>query len=87
MENVGDQVYKVKVADIKNGIVNMPYLQRPAWLKFQKNDKIHQKLASLISLSQSPEKRKTGGDFTTLKRLHNLYTKGGSYSEYSFTKK
>ena len=76
MEIVGDQVFKVTVADIENGIVNMPYLQRPAWLKVQKNDKIHQKLASLISLSQSPEKKKTGGDFTTLKRLHSLYTKG-----------
>ena len=36
----------------------------------------HQQLESLIKTSQSPEKRKTGGDQTTLKRLHSLYKKG-----------
>ena len=54
----------------------MPFTQRPGWLKVQQNDRTHQQLPWLINTSQSPEKRKTKGDNTTLKLLHNLYKKG-----------
>ena len=54
----------------------MPFLQRSAWLKVQRNDKTHQQLAHLLKTSQSPEKKRTGGEHTNLKRLHNLYKKG-----------
>ena len=42
MEKVGDRIFKVTVADIENGNINMPYTQRAAWLKVQKSDKTHQ---------------------------------------------
>ena len=54
----------------------MPFIQRLAWIKVQQNDKVHQQLSHLIDSSQSPEKKKTKGDNTTLKRLHNLYKSG-----------
>ena len=54
----------------------MPFTQRQAWITVQKNDKVHQELSKLIDSSQSPEKKKTNGDNTMLKRLHNLYKKG-----------
>ena len=54
----------------------MPLTQRPGWLKVQQNDRTHQQLAWLINTSQSPERRKTKGDNTQLKLLHNLYKKG-----------
>ena len=76
MEMAGDKVAKITVDDIEKGLINMPFNQRSAWLKVQKNDKVHQQLAFLIETSQSPERKKTKGDNTTLKRLHNLYKKG-----------
>ena len=54
----------------------MPFTQKAAWLKVQKNYRTHQQLAHLVENLQSPEKKKTVGDFTNLKRLHNLYKKG-----------
>ena len=76
MEQMGDNVAKISVQDVEQGSVNMPFIQRSAWVKVQKNDKVHQQLDLLIKTSQSPEKKKTGGDNTTLKRLHNLFKKG-----------
>ena len=76
MEMIGDKVAKITVDDIEKGSANMPFNQRSAWIKVQKNDKVHQQLAFLINTSQSPERRKTKGDNTILKRLHNLYKKG-----------
>ena len=54
----------------------MPYIQRNAWWKVQKNDPLHQKLTFLIDSSQLPDKKKTKGENTNLKRLHNLYRNG-----------
>ena len=76
MQNIGDRVAKISVADINEGRVTMPFNQRAAWLKVQKEDKIHQQLSFLINNSLSPEKRKTKGDNTIIKRLHNLYKLG-----------
>ena len=69
-------IAKVTVEDIEHGKVSMPFTQRAAWLKVQKNDKMHQQLTWLLNSSQSPEKKKTKGDNTVLKRLHNLYKNG-----------
>ena len=71
MEQMGDNVAKISVQDVEQGSVNMPFIQRSAWVKVQKNDKVHQQLDLLIKTSQSPEKKKTGGDNTT---LHNFIT-------------
>ena len=59
----------------------MPFHQRSAWLKAQRNDKTHQELEKLLRTSQSPEKKKTGGENSILKRLHNLYKKGSLKQE------
>ena len=76
----GDKVARITVEDIEKGRVSMPFIQRSAWIKVQKNDKVHQQLAFLINTSQSPERKKTKGDNTILKRLHNLYKKGPKHS-------
>ena len=41
-------VAKVTVDDIEQGRISMPVTQRAAWLKVQKNDKMHQQLTWLI---------------------------------------
>ena len=67
---------KVSVEDVEKGNINMPFTQRKAWLAVQKRDKLHQELIQLNESSQTPERKKTKGDNTTLKRLHNLFMKG-----------
>ena len=54
----------------------MPYTQQSAWRQAQSQDKTLRMLLDLIKSGQSPEKRKTCNDFTTLKLLYNLYCKG-----------
>ena len=66
----------ITVQDIEQGRLKMPFLQKPAWLKVQKADPTHQRLSWLIDTSQTPEKRKTNGENTKLKLLHNLYMNG-----------
>ena len=75
-DNLNPTVGKITVDDIEKGRINMPFTQRPGWLKVQQNDRTHQKLAWLIHTSQSPEKRKTTGENTKFKLLHGLYQKG-----------
>ena len=50
-----------------------PYLQMKTWKTIQMNDPIHSRLMHLIKTGQEPEKKKTGGEFTTLKHLHTLF--------------
>ena len=54
----------------------MPMTQRSAWRNIQKRDSVHNKLSHLISTQQLPETKKTKGDYTKLKLLHNQYTQG-----------
>ena len=54
---------------------NVPFLQLRTWRTEQKNDSVHSKLVTLMHNGQEPERRKTGGMFTTLKHLHGLYMK------------
>ena len=78
--NIGNNaipmVCSISVAEIENGTLKMPFTQRAAWAKVQAEDKIHKMLFKLIETSSAPEKKKTSGDFTRLKRLHNLYRNG-----------
>ena len=76
MEALGDKVNKITVDDIEKGRIKMPFIQRSAWLKVQGTDKVHKQLSFLIDSSQSPERKRTKGDNTTLKRLHTLYKTG-----------
>ena len=80
LQKTGDEavpmVCSVSVSDIENGSVRMPFTQRAAWTKVQTEDKVHKMLFKLIETSGTPERKKTKGDFTRLKRLHNLYRTG-----------
>ena len=69
-------VCSVSVTKIENGSLKMPFTQRTAWAKVQAEDKVHKMLFKLIETSSVPEKKKTTGDYTRLKRLHNLYRNG-----------
>ena len=69
-------VGNIKEDDIEGGRVTMPYTQQSAWKQAQSQDKTLQALLELIKTGQSPEKKKTCKDYTTLKLLHNLYLKG-----------
>ena len=75
-DNLAPMVEKITVDDIEKGRATMPFTQRAGWLKVQSNDRMHRQLAWLIDTSQSPEKRKTKGENTKLKLLHNLYKNG-----------
>ena len=54
----------------------MPFTQKKTWKTIQFKDPIHCKLRQLIESRQLPETKKTKGDNTKLKLLHNLYTQG-----------
>ena len=75
-DNLSPNVRSIRVEDIMNGSVKMPFNQRSAWLKTQNEDRAHRMLLELIRTSQAPEPKRTKGDFTTLKRLHGLYRSG-----------
>ena len=53
LEHVGDRIAKISVLDVEQGVVSMPFVQRSAWLKVQKSDKVHQQLDSLIKTPSS----------------------------------
>ena len=69
-------VCNVSVADIESGATKMPFTQGAAWAKVQSEDKAHKMFFKLIETSGIPERKKATGDYTTLKRLHNLYRNG-----------
>ena len=78
-EDIGDQaadIRSVTIEEINAGREIMPMTQRTTWLNIQKKDPLHSKLTDLILSQQLPETRKTKGDYTKLKLLHNLYTQG-----------
>ena len=80
MEKIGDNVVyvirSVAADDVEKGLVRMPHSQRQAWKRVQSDDRVHKMLLDLIGNSKLPEKKKTKGDFTRVKRLHNLYRTG-----------
>ena len=79
LEKLGDNAFPMvgkTVEDIEQGRLKMPFTQKKAWLKVQAQDRNHQQLSWLINTSQTPEKKKTKGENTKLKLLHNLYKNG-----------
>ena len=74
-----DKVYTLNPDDDNKDILDdnsaTPYLQLKTWLNEQRNDPVHCRLMSLINTGQEPEKRKTGGIFTVVKHLHQMYLK------------
>ena len=76
LDKLGNEVVplvcNVSVADIESGAMKMLFTQRAAWAKVQSEDKAHKMLFKLIETSGIPEIKKATGDYTTLKRLHNL---------------
>ena len=80
IEKIGDaaihQVKTISANDVEKGLLKMPHTQRNAWKKIQSEDRVHTMLLDLIACSKTPEKKRTKGDFTKLKRLHNLYRTG-----------
>ena len=75
METVGDSVVyninSINATDVDNGMIKMPHCQRPAWKKVQSQDHVHKMLLAMVRDSKLPEKKKTKGVFTSVKRLHN----------------
>ena len=69
-------IRSLTIDEVSSGETAMPFHQRKTWYNLQVADSVHGKLRHLIEVSQSPEKRKTRGDFTRLKLMHNLYIKG-----------
>ena len=78
-QQIGDNAINIRsisVDDIKNGRNVMPMIQANVWRNMQMGDPVHSKLLQLINSRQLPETKKTKGDNTKVKLLHNLYTQG-----------
>ena len=73
---IGDNasaIRTVSVKDVKFGGSFMPFAQRSVWLR---GVSVNQQLTNPIKTGQLPQSKKTGGDNTSLRLLHNLYTQG-----------
>ena len=71
-----DQLRTITVKDVLEGKTAMPLIQRKAWIGAQLNCPVHVQLKKLVQNGQHPDKKKTKGDHTLLKRLYNLYQAG-----------
>ena len=69
-------VRTLSVDDVMSGRLAMPFNQKKTWHDLQCNDRCHIILKNLIKTGQLPEKKRTKGDFTRLKLLHNSYCRG-----------
>ena len=81
-ENMGDKASEIRsitIDDIQSGRSLMPMTQRSTWKSIQARDPVHMKLKQLIVTQQLPEARKTKGEHTKVKLLHNHYTQGKLY--------
>ena len=70
------QLRGIEIKDILEGKVIMPYIQRKTWIGVQLNDSVLTQFKKLVELGQHPNKKKTGGDNTVLKRIYNQYQAG-----------
>ena len=78
-QTIGDNALDIRalsVEDIKSGRNIMPMTQPNVWKNIQAGDPVHSKLKELILTRQLPEQKKTKGDNTKIKLLHNLYVQG-----------
>ena len=79
LQIVGDgatQVRSIEVRDILSGKVVMPLIQVKTWIGIQLNNSVLTRLRRLVDTGQHPEKKKTKGENTVLKRLYNMYQAG-----------
>ena len=81
-ENLGDKAANIRaltIEDVQSGRSLMPMTQKATWKSIQARDPVHMKLKQLIKTQQLPESKKTRGDHTKVKLLHNQYTQGNLY--------
>ena len=82
---IGDNalnIRSIKLDDIQSGKSIMPFIQEKVWKIIQSKDPTHCRLKHLIDTRQLPETKKTKGEHTKLKLLHNLYTQGKLYIDH-----
>ena len=70
------QLKTITVSDVLEGRTIMPLIQRKAWIGAQLNCPVHSQFRKLVQNGQHPDKKKTRGDHTLMKRLYNLYQAG-----------
>ena len=78
-QTLGDSsslIGSVSVKDVMEGRSIMPFIQKKTWLGQQLTDGVHVKVKQLITTGQHPDKRKTCGDNTVIKKLYGLYRAG-----------
>ena len=102
IEVTGDKsalIRTITVEDIKAGRSVLPLTQRKTWVDVQQKDSALEKFKHLVRIGQSPNKHKTKGEYTIIKKLYRLYvagevmidkdgavlvkTKDGAYSGYA----
>ena len=79
MDQMGDKasaIRQITVDDVKAGRAVLPLTQKKPWTDLQNKDSVHEKLKRLIKIGQSPNKHKTNGEHTILKKLHTLFSRG-----------
>ena len=79
MDQMGDNASKIRqitVDDVRAGRAVLPLTQKKPWTDLQNKDSVHEKLKRLIRIGQSPNKHKTKGEHTILKKLHTLFSRG-----------
>ena len=79
IETIGDKsalIRTVTVEDIKAGRSVLPLTQRKAWVDVQKKDSTLEKFKHLTRIGQSPNKHKTKGEHTIIKKLYRLFVEG-----------
>ena len=79
IEIIGDKaalIRSVTVEDIKTGRSVLPLTQRKTWVDVQAKDSTMEKFKHLVRIGQSPNKHKTKGEHTVIKKLYRLYVAG-----------
>ena len=74
--DLAGQIKKISAEEVLLGRQSIPYTNRGTWLNVQANDPTSCRLTNLIATGQAPPSKKTGGEFTRLKQLHTLFSKG-----------
>ena len=79
IEVMGDKaalIRSVTVEDIKSGRTVLPLTQRKTWVDVQAKDSTLEKFKHLVKIGQSPNKHKTKGEHTVIKKLYRLFVSG-----------
>ena len=79
IEITGDKsanIRRISVEDIKAGRSVLPLTQRKVWTDIQSKDSAIEKFKHLAKIGQSPNKHKTKGEHTVIKKLYRLFVAG-----------